>query len=369
MSAPRKRARISGASSRPLKNSNEEGGGAAFEVPTLPSDFDGVPLDGGQYLALVRQEARRHAPVYRLASDHPYMKQTPAPVLKRETPEVSLGVLAQEMPVPLDGPWHKVYTAKFRDLRHRISSSRPPPGTKRRVARAQEELPEDSNNEGLWFAWLHGFRMREKDSQMVAGAQARRPSMVQLAALDHADKLFILEAITDWIDHPAAQDRILRAQVGSEAVLPLLLNNSVEDTEEADEPVRRAIPSHLAVWTFALLASLSPHLDGDETSMLRQLVRALAKAIKSSRQRTLRVLEEHEGLDQEGNEDEVALLGSKAGIDVGLTSPRIANSARETILAQARSAEGCAWMIIASVIDVWRQTDLWDEIKSTLRNL
>lgn len=29
-------------------------GGTAFEVPLLPNDFDGIPIDGGQYLALVQ---------------------------------------------------------------------------------------------------------------------------------------------------------------------------------------------------------------------------------------------------------------------------------------------------------------------------
>ena len=46
--------RIGGGVGGGEKSGREERGGQAFSVPDLPLNFDGVPLDGGQYLAQVR---------------------------------------------------------------------------------------------------------------------------------------------------------------------------------------------------------------------------------------------------------------------------------------------------------------------------
>lgn len=392
---PRKRTRIAAGSGqkgrREIGGDDDKASGAAFEVPELPPDFDGNPMDGGQYLAMVRQEARRHAPVYRLASDHKWMQQSLAASTKPESlPELpARGALALELPVPQGDKWHTDYTAKFRDLRKRMSSPlTPTPRAKRKVLAAQADMPEDPSNEGLWFAWLHGFLRRDQNSEQRSITGVRRPSMTQLSALEHQDKLFLLESITDWLDNPAAQDSLLRIKCGPDAVAPFVwvtsrgegIDGRTPSDHEATLP--RAIPTHLSLWLFALLASLSPHLDSDETSMLRQLVRAVSQAIKISRERAWSLLEEDAGfgVEPEGNDDEIALLPSKRNQAQSLPmSTESANSLlsdaapksawREHVLAQTRAAEASSWMVIAAVIDVWKQTDLWDEIRSTLNDV
>lgn len=275
------------------------------------------------------------------------------------------------MGVPDSSSWLKTYTRKFQDLRYRIATTAAPPGLRSKIRKALADVPGDLN-EGLWFAWIHGYRMRSQPTT-PQDTQIRSPSLVQLSALDHVDKLALVEWITGWIDHPMAQDETVRSRRGSETLVNVLSAGGDGDEEVntiLDTNLQRAIPSHLALWLFCLLACLSPHLDSDETSTLRELVRTLVQAIRTSRERVIRVLDSIQELD-DAQDDEVLLLGRRGTLSDSQEDRKDLRKirARDNALSHARSVEASSWMVIAAVIEVWRQTDLWEEIRGTLADV
>ncbi|KDN43770.1 hypothetical protein K437DRAFT_146099 [Tilletiaria anomala UBC 951] len=338
--------------SRGMNGDELSRGGRAFDVPSLPVDFDGVPVDGSQYLALVRHQAALHAPVYRVAFN-PYEAAAAAAAGTKK--EESKDQLRARHDADLDAvvsaaaacfrdsdspetnlpplpslAWRQMFTCKFKAMRHRLSYPAANEAALHAVASESRMTPDD-RNEGLWFQWIFGYGMRARRNQLkghqqqqqagsstasaLAAAAAegdaeqellwREPRTAALRALGHEHVLKLLEYMPEWFVHPAAQAPAA-AESAPSSVIRSPSNTSKSTTAGAGlalgaggtsasgpdaaalASVARlpdAVPPLLARWTFALLAALSPHLDGEEVSVLRTLARACVQAIVRNRWR------------------------------------------------------------------------------------
>lgn len=96
-------------------NSDNDGndndfGNQSLPVAVLPDDFDGIPTDGSQYLAMVRREAALHPSVFH-AADNPY-----AVASSSSTPYVELKSKAQELGIP-DSAARAAFIERFKAVR------------------------------------------------------------------------------------------------------------------------------------------------------------------------------------------------------------------------------------------------------------
>lgn len=85
-------------------------GNQSLPVAVLPPDFDGIPMDGATYLAMVRQEAATHPSVY-TATHNPYAviadaASTSAVPVSRTT----------ELGIPND-EWRAAFLERFKAMR------------------------------------------------------------------------------------------------------------------------------------------------------------------------------------------------------------------------------------------------------------
>ena len=99
---------------------------ARLPVGTLPDDFDGIPLDGEQYLAMVRYvhdlpSRRRLTPPSQEASSHPHVMlatdYVPA-ATEVNVESVALDSVAQPPSGIPTAYWRTVFRERFRRLRN-----------------------------------------------------------------------------------------------------------------------------------------------------------------------------------------------------------------------------------------------------------
>ncbi|WFD36747.1 hypothetical protein MCUN1_003634 [Malassezia cuniculi] len=109
-------------------------GQQSLPVGTLPPDFDGVPLDGAQYLAMVRKEAEEHPRV---------MVASKRPAAATSTPKATLAEHPDTLP---SREWRAHFVEHFKRLRQVMDG--PAKGKSAAYPRA---LDEES-----WYFFVHG---------------------------------------------------------------------------------------------------------------------------------------------------------------------------------------------------------------------
>lgn len=120
----------------------ENSGNQILPVAILPADFDGIPLDGSQYLAVVRKEAKAAPSIARYKGYS----------LKEAAFEsVDLGIEDDNLLPPPE--WRDNFLHKFRNMReslmYRVQSGH----------QSQEGLPKGKSAK-KWFKYLHGLEPR-----------------------------------------------------------------------------------------------------------------------------------------------------------------------------------------------------------------
>jgi hypothetical protein len=90
-------------------------------------------------------------------------------------------------------------------------------------------------------------------------------------------------------------------------------------------------------WMFSLMGVLDDHLTGQDISILRTLARACIQVAKYTSQSP--TIPTSESVDGEMNDEADGRGADSAGL----------------------------WMVVAAVVGIWGQRDIWDEAKSEMR--
>lgn len=316
----------------------------SLPVASLPDDFSGDPIDGEQYLAIVRREASA-APGVFFAEHNPYA--APSILLEEATldPTISL-------PPPLDDAktptkeetllmpsleWRTAFELQFRNAKEALSN---PPIEQ--VKLTKDDLPKIGNH-NAWYAWIHGrpppSPPGEAASTKTHEWRTKDPTPALLLRLNTEQILGLLEAFPYWLAHrvpiPDSQASITSTTSGSggNQVIQLL---------------------H-ARWIFALLLKLDGRLVSEEISTLRTLARACVAAITLARIRRKAVQSKKaRNVAENEAEDE---------------DQRVEKEERDKAESKWRKDEAGAWMIVAIVAGVWGQQDLWDDAAVDMRRV
>ncbi len=129
----------------------------SLPVASLPDDFSGDPIDGEQYLAIVRREASA-APGVFFAEHNPYA--APSILLEETTfdPTISLPPPLDDAKIPTKEEtllmpsleWRTAFELQFRNAKEALSN---PPIEQ--VKLTKDDLPKIGNH-NAWYAWIHG---------------------------------------------------------------------------------------------------------------------------------------------------------------------------------------------------------------------
>ncbi|CAO1617460.1 unnamed protein product [Sympodiomycopsis kandeliae] len=320
---------------------DQDFGNQSLPVAILPQDFDGNPLDGSQYLAMVRAEAATHPSIYQAASN-PYA----AVASTSKIPQENAVSRAQELGIPaveLREQFIVRYKAMRQSLtfvpedpapqsynnRGRVPKIKYTPTANRNwfrfVFRREKPVDEDGNvlpAQGATIAAEEDEDADEADSDQgdesafEAGSGSdtqkyRQPTCGLLQRLTIGHYFSLLDAIPYWV-----------------AIPPQLIDDphNVHNTQE-DTP---ALHPLLSQWCFAVLAALDSRLTSDEISSLRVLARSCIAAIALRR----------------------------------TAFPLTSDNRHATA-----QAEGGAWMIVAIIAGIWGQSDLWTDAEEDLQRV
>ncbi|KAN0060692.1 hypothetical protein ACQY0O_007350 [Thecaphora frezii] len=361
-------------------------GNQSLPVGQLPPDFDGIPLDGEQYLATVRLEAASQPSIF-YAAHNPYAVAEPdasSNRLSSASPSANdKANLLRSLSMPSE-EWRQAFLEKFCNMREALSNA-----PMEKVAYIQDRLPKPSNADG-WYAWIHGkpppdqaqpqsndgpaAKARSKDKpdreeddmdledsedgklEAVRKPGIKEPSGGALRRLNTDHVLGILEAFPYWLAHGVH------------------LSTPHDSAGEDAPPVIQ--PLH-ARWLFALLAWLDSRLVSEQISVLRTLARACIAAISLGRIRR-KALESRKKKQQQQSatpseeatsQDEPAGLASEgeASRDKGAATPADTAVEAGERGCGVHAAEVGAWMAVTAIAGIWGQADLWDDAVTDLK--
>ena len=284
----------------------------SLPVATLPDDFSGDPLDGEQYLAIVRREAAA-APGVFFAEHNPYasptlaVDDTPLPLTEGDNSTQPTDEDALYMP---SLEWRKAFETQIRNAREALSNAPTEP-----VKLTKDDLPKIGNH-NAWYAWIHG-RPPPSEEALAKSHEWRTkgPTGALLLRLSTEQILGLLEAFPYWLAHRVP----------------------IPDSQGGDGG--EVIQALHARWLFSLLLRLDGRLVSEEISTLRTLARACVAAITLARIRRKAVRSRSK--EVEGGDSEARWRRDEAG----------------------------AWMVVAIVAGVWGQQDLWDDAKTDMRRV
>ncbi|KZT29346.1 hypothetical protein NEOLEDRAFT_1056217 [Neolentinus lepideus HHB14362 ss-1] len=372
-----------------LEDSDEEPsfGRQILPVANLPENYNGPITDGLQYLFTVRRDARRLPHVVRVAN--PYEVPDVPPPLKDVAPHPSL---------PSES-WRTVFQRRFRNFRKNFAQ--PTIHIRLPEKKLKQKLMPDKNERDLWWEFIagrpeavwnppkkpkqgkgkgnkgKGMRAFSDDSMDYGDA---RDSGVLKAQADDGDVVLMYDEADISVGpvHPpvsAATSVTLPTPMGTpprheegeisdtpaEAFTPreptpallnridhrlaihLLMyftnwmNHHLRHTEQFSN---RLTEVH-ARWMFALLSRVDDHVDADDMSLLRNLARACIGLLKDRKWK--KVFLAQAGV---GGQDEVG---------------------PDSIVQEAMSERSC-WIVIAAIVYVWAQRDLWQDAEAMLQD-
>ncbi|UZJ52603.1 hypothetical protein CBS101457_001923 [Exobasidium rhododendri] len=285
-------------------------GNQTLPVADLPPEFDGVPLDGAQYLAVVRQESATVPNICYVAN--PYANVNVNSARSRQIADTDSST-SQIMP---SLEWRKVFLKRFENMRVTLSN-RP----RQMTPTSAENIPRGRNGK-KWYVFLHGRNLaqeilydneeeidengeiQEGDTHTERGeikvCKCREPNEALLHRFSTSQILSLLGVLPYWFTQP--------------------------HTSAADSQGQAIDPFH-SRWLFSLLAHLDDQLVGDDINVLRILARACLACIVQSR-----------FTKSVGEQEEGDTLRHELG----------------------------AWMIICAIAGVWGQHDLWEESRHDL---
>ncbi|KAF8272450.1 hypothetical protein EI94DRAFT_1796075 [Lactarius quietus] len=308
-------------------------------VANLPIDFDDEPLDGMQYLFLVRRDARRLPGVKHVANPYAF-------VPPQSTQPICHTKVAPLLPCV---EWRSKFERHFHNFRGNMSQPviRPePPGPCQRL------VPEKRNRDA-WWAFLEGApesvwnppkmgRGKERLGQRGITAQQlcdtspsdttawkpRELSPTLLFQVDHRFSLHLVMYFTHWF------------------------NLYLESLENSSNRTTTYAPTDLHMrWVFALLTRVDLFCSADEIGSLRSLARICLALISAVRRAQTGGTPASAPGEREDGETETET-----------TEVEMKDNPSSTTL-----SECSMWVVFCAVTNIWGQRDLWDEAEQALR--
>lgn len=138
-----------------IEDEDEEGGWLAEEttgnqilpVAILPTNFDGIPLDGSQYLAVVRREAKA-APSIARYNNFPFTSLSD----KNEDKHETSNLVSDDEDILPPREWRNLFLHKFKNMRESIRYR-----TQSTDQSSMNDCLPKGKNAKKWFKYLHGI--------------------------------------------------------------------------------------------------------------------------------------------------------------------------------------------------------------------
>ncbi|KAF7288275.1 hypothetical protein HMN09_01407600 [Mycena chlorophos] len=286
---------------------------------SLPDDFDGVPRSGEEYLLTVRRDARSLPHITRVPN--PYgLPERPQPTSDRDR------LLAAPHAALPTQEWCALYETRFRNFRKNLSQ----PTTRLQTQNTGRRVMPELTLRECWWAFLTGKPIEEWDPPRKGKAKLQR-GMRGFAEDDKDEQAAATDAATAPTNgslpiykSPEPTPSLLM-RIDHRMALHLLMyfahwaNLHVEKRLRLDKPHAR--------WVFALLARVDEQLSADEMHLLRNLARGFIAVLKAL--------------------------------------PKADAAAAAGVLVDEVDATSC-WLIVATVVGVWGQRDLWSDAEAAL---
>ncbi|KDR83932.1 hypothetical protein GALMADRAFT_54455 [Galerina marginata CBS 339.88] len=364
------------------EDSDEEApsyGRQILPVANLPDDFNEEPMDGLQYLFMVRRDARQLPGTVRVAN--PY-----------EQPESSTPASLEQSHLPSE-EWRKTFEFRFQNFRQNFNQPTIHVGTANAGSR---RLMPDKKDRDMWWAFLSGrpdseWNPTKKSKGKLKKLQSLGQGMRAWTDADDPAQNVPADTLTynSWqqrnddreVEQELRMDvsETLPSAVGTPVPLDCLegliqSSSSVAEpssalTEEVlvpREPTTALLKSidervalhllmyfthwintyvkplgssaHLplechARWIFFLLSRVDEYVAADDMNLLRNLARACISLLKLIKQQQ-----------------------KSSPWNSEITSPR-------------KMEQSSCWIIITTIAGVWKQRDLWMDAEDILRQL
>ncbi|MBW0510432.1 hypothetical protein O181_050147 [Austropuccinia psidii MF-1] len=264
----------------------------------LSQDHDGVPLDGSEYLLLVRQEAQARPRVMTHAN----------PYALRKSSETSK--LLQSRPAPTQispsKTWRDQFILRFNNIRKSIQSQEPWHWD---LDENYRQIPAN-NDQSNWKIFIHGKKLN------LTEYPPKPPIPLFLKALEQPTIIAILSHYQTWIQEKV---HLLVALVEKNALENNSALNSKPDSPTIPQDIT-LLSAHDGAWLMGLLSVLDTVLTAEDVFKLRELARTCKQVAK------------------------IAEAALKLGDDPSATQEA-----------------AIAWMAVTGIADVWGQKDIWDD--------
>ncbi|KAJ7068476.1 hypothetical protein C8F01DRAFT_979630 [Mycena amicta] len=294
-----------------FKNDDDSGFGRQ-NLPVashLPEDFDGIPKSGMEYLFTVRRDARRLPHITRVPN--PYELPERLPPTSDRLPSAH-----PALPTP---EWCALYETRFRNFRKNLAQ----PTTHVQRPVGNRKVMPDITQRDYWWAFLAGKPIDEWDPPKKAKKRFQRGMRAFGDEEDAPSAAPTKEqpALPPPIYKPVEPTPSLLMRIDHRMALHLLMYFTHWTNLHAQKQ-HRVTKTH-ARWVFGLLSRLDEQLSSDEMHLLRNLARAYIGVLKDSTR------------------------SGTAGEDDEMDT-------------------GCCWLIIATVVGVWGQRDLWTDARDKI---
>lgn len=297
----------------------QEFGNQSLPVAVLPHDFDGVPTDGSQYLAMVRAEAASHPSVY-LAASNPYAVAS-SPYVKPE----SNGNRAHELGMP-DEPSRDAFLQRFKAVRQALSylpEENPPMSYNNRGRVPKIKFTPAANRSWYKFIFRRDRPVDDEGNVLSSKLTTQDEPDAEDGAEDEEDAEFgLTDPGASQTNAPRSPTFGLLQRFTTGHYFSLLdaipywipiPQHLIEGEEQAQHTTSSALHPVISQWCFAVLARLDTRLTSDEISSLRVLARSCIAAVAMRR-----------------------AAGHEPSIE-----------------------ESGAWIIVTIIAGIWGQSDLW----------
>ncbi|KAJ8086830.1 hypothetical protein PM082_005655 [Marasmius tenuissimus] len=308
-------------------------------VANLPGDYNGIPQDGLEYLFTVRRDALRLPHVTRV--DNPYSNQDMEPVLP----------LPRYLPPHLSLPseeWRSLIETRFQNLRKNLIQ----PTIHVDIPQQGSRIMPDIQERALWWEFLAGKPSSEwnppkkpknsKQRKLGRGMRGFTPDEDPESSNTARDETQPPETNSSLYKPKQPVPKILKL-LDERMSLHLLMYfthwiNVYLDSRASGSPSATLKQAH-AQWMFALLTRVGDYISADDMNLLRNLSRACFALLK------------------------VLVQEAQKSVSVESTPPGASTDG-----ASEMDQTSC-WMIIAIVVGVWKQRDLWMDAEDMLRSI
>ncbi|PVG03474.1 hypothetical protein CPB86DRAFT_793403 [Serendipita vermifera] len=364
-------------------------------VANLPDSFDGVPQDGLEYLFTVRRDSKLLPRFTRAPMPFPLdtleSSATADKMLLHNATTSQVDPTKVYAHVPTD-KWRDDFVQKFRDFRVKLKRELDQCKNGSRQIPDPDTAPPNFQSREAWWKYITGSGLavqehdedanddndavRDEDEDMSSSVEGEdepreingpvaTTSSSEVQSLASTKPASNSNIVPDpgIVARPHEPTASVLIRLSTRNITQLLywhsvwLNSfadSLDGDPKAPTPtslLRAPRPIHQR-WMFHLLGLLDEHLDGNDMSTIRMVARACIRFIKAAVDRNLPAMPIDEDPSADPTEPRPNESGPKSNQRPEAPSPF--------------KRLGGYWMVIAAVVGIWGQRDLWDEAREQL---